>query len=152
MDGSFGLTATRVRLVLAITLLSLSHHVDHLLRGVTGWPLDDEFNPFTVSLFVYPLIVVALVLSRRGRVGPRFWTVLAGGGALFVLVVHLGPFAGDSVTRIPRQYGSTLAGVAALVVLACLLVALVGHCVYEARMATCPTTPVGAPDSERRFV
>jgi hypothetical protein len=130
------MTPTGFRLVLLITGLSVAHHVDHVLRGVTGWPVEGGFNPFSASLFVYPVIGVGLVLARRGRVGPGFWVALAGGGALFVLAVHVGPAAGDSVTAIPDQYGSPAAGIAALAVLAAFLGALVAHCVHEARLAT----------------
>lgn len=41
-------------------------------------------NPSTYSLFVYPVIVLGLTLSPRGRGGPRFWSFLSAGGALFV--------------------------------------------------------------------
>jgi hypothetical protein len=129
--ASTGLTATGYRLVLVIIVLSVAHHVDHVLRDVTGWPLRDGFNPFSASLFVYPVILAGLLLSRRQRAGARFWSVLAGGAALFILVVHVGPAAGDSVTTIPDQYGSTAADVAALVVLALLLAALVVHSAHE---------------------
>ncbi len=128
-----GLTATGYRLVLVVTGLSIAHHVDHVVRDVTGWPLSDGFNPFSASLFVYPVILAGLLLSRRHRVGARFWAVLAGGAALFILAVHVGPAAGDSVTTIPDQYGSTVADVAALVVLALFLVALLAHCAHEIR-------------------
>ncbi len=128
-----GLTVTGYRLVLAITGLSVAHHVDHILRDVTGWPLDDGFNPFSASLFVYPVILAGVVLSRRRRVGARFWAALAGGAAVFILAVHIGPAAGDSVTSIPDQYWSTIADVAALAVLALFLAALVAHCAYEMR-------------------
>lgn len=128
-----GLTGTGYRLVLVITGLSIAHHVDHVLRDVTGWPLRDEFNPFSASLFVYPVILTGVVLSRRQRVGARFWAALAGGAALFILGVHLGPAAGDSVTTIPDQYGATVASVAALAVLALFLAALAVHCGHEIR-------------------
>ncbi|MDQ4134529.1 MAG: hypothetical protein M3179_15315 [Actinomycetota bacterium] len=131
--ASTGLTATGYRLVLLITGLSIAHHVDHVVRDVTGWPLRDGFNPFSASLFVYPVIVAGLGLSRRGRVGARFWALLAGGGALFILAVHVGPAAGDSVTTIPDQHRSTVAAVAALAVLALFLAALVAHCAHEVR-------------------
>ena len=129
------LTPTGQRLVLAITALSAAHHVDHVLRGVTGWPLGGGLNPFTMSLLAYPAIACGLVLSRRGRAGPRFWAILAGGGAVFVLAVHVGPAAGDSVTSIPDQHSSPAADAAALVVLAAFLAALVAHCVHEVRRA-----------------
>lgn len=128
-----GLTTTGYRLVLAITVLSAAHHVDHMIRDVTGWPFDDGFNPFSASLFVYPVILVGVLLSRRHRVGAAFWAVLAAGGALFVLAVHLGPAAGDSVNTIPGQYASPVAGVVALVVLTLFLAAIVVHCAHEVR-------------------
>ncbi len=133
MAAPTGLTRTGYGLVLVITGLSVAHHVDHVWRGVTGWPFTDEFNAFSVSLGVYPVIVAGLVLSRRHRVGPRFWASLAGLAAVFLLVVHLGPAAGDSVTNIPDQYGPVIADVAALTVLALLIAALVVHCVHEIR-------------------
>ncbi len=114
-----------------VTSLSVAHHLDHVGRGVTGWPLGGEFNAFSVSLFVYPVIVAALYLSRRERVGARFWAALAGLATAFVLAVHLGPAAGDSVTNIPGQYGSAIAIAAALAVLALFIAALVTHCVHE---------------------
>ncbi len=100
---------------------------------MTGWPVGDDFNPFSASLFVYPVILAGLVLSRRHRVGARFWAVLAGGAALFILAVHVGPAAGDSVTAIPSQHRSPVADVAALLVLALFLAALVFHCGHEIR-------------------
>ena len=129
------MTPTGFRLVLLITGLSVAHHVDHVLRGVTGWPLDGGFNPFSASLLVYPVIGAGLLLARRGRVGPRFWVALAGGGALFILAVHVGPAAGDSVTTIPEQYASPAADVAALVILAAFVAALMAHFAYELRAA-----------------
>ena len=128
-----GLTVTGYRLVGLITVLSIAHHVDHIVRDVTGWPLGGGFNPFSASLFVYPVIAVGVLLSRRRRVGARFWSILAGGGALFILAVHVGPAAGDSVDTIPDQHGSTAADVVALGVLALFMAALVVHCVYEIR-------------------
>ena len=125
------MTSTGYRLVLAITALSAAHHVDHVLRDVTGWPLAGGFNPFTWSLLAYPAIGAGLVLTRQGRLGARFWAILAGGGAVFILAVHVGPAAGDSVTTIPEQYGSPLADIAALLVLAAFFAALVAHCVHE---------------------
>lgn len=123
---------TRLAFVLGITALTLAHHLDHSFRGVTGWPVTDEFNAFTVSLFVYPVIAMGLVRTVQGRAGSRFWMILAGGGALFVVFVHVGPAAGDLVTRIPDQYASPVADVAAVLVLAALVAALLGHFAYEA--------------------
>jgi hypothetical protein len=132
--NSGGLTAVGYRLILAITVLSVAHHIDHVLRGVTGWPFAGGFNAFSGSLFVYPVIALGITLARRGFVGPGFWIFLAGGGAVFILAVHVGPVAGDDIARIPNQYDSTLAGAVALVVLAAFFAALVAHCIYELRL------------------
>lgn len=129
------MTPTSYRLIAAAVALSLAHHLDHVLRGATGWPLAGEVNPFTYSLFIYPAIAIGLVLSLRGRVGPRFWSMLSGGGALFVGAVHLGPVAGDAVAAIPGAYGSPLAGGIAVAGLAALVVALVTAFVHETRLA-----------------
>lgn len=126
--------STRTAIVLGITALSLAHHVDHGFRGVSGWPFEGGFNPFSVSLFVYPVIAAGLVLTRQGRAGPRFWASLAGGGALFVLAVHVGPAAGDSVADIPQQYASPAGAVIAVAILAALVAGLCAHCAYELRL------------------
>jgi hypothetical protein len=128
-----GLTQTGYRLVFLITALSIAHHLDHILRGVTGWPLAGGFNPFSASLLVYPVIAAGVFLSRRERVGPLFWSVLAGGGAVFILLVHVGPAAGDAIGDIPGQYASPVADVVALTILAAFFAALTAHCVYELR-------------------
>lgn len=132
ITASTGLTPAGLRLVVAITALSVAHHLDHVLRDVTGWPFGGGFNAFSVSLVVYPVIAGGLLLSSRGRLGPRFWAILAGGGAVFILTVHVGPAAGDSMTTIPDGYASPVADVAALAVLGAFLAALVVHCAYEA--------------------
>lgn len=121
----------RYRLVIAITALSIAHHIDHILRDVTGWPFAGGFNPFSASLFVYPVIAVGVVLTRRGRFGPVFWASLAGGAAVFIVAVHVGPAAGDAVNDIPAYYDSTIADVVALTILAGLFLGLVAHCIYE---------------------
>lgn len=133
-----GLTATGYRLVLVVSGLSVAHHLDHVFRDVTGWPIEGGFNPFSASLFVYPVILAGVVLSRRHRVGARFWAALAGGGAVFVAAVHLGPWAPDSVTTIPDQYGSTVADVAALVLLGVFVVGLGLHFAHEIRRLARP--------------
>jgi hypothetical protein len=129
------MTPTLYRLILAATALSLAHHADHVLRGATGWPLIAEVNPFTYSLGIYPAIAIGLLLARAGRVGPRFWTFLSAGGALFVTAVHVGPVAGDAVADIPRQYASPVAGAIAVGLLIALVAVLVANFLYEVRLA-----------------
>ncbi len=50
-------------MVVVITGLSIAHHVDHILRDVTGWPLRDQFNPFSASLGRGPEGAVEEVLA-----------------------------------------------------------------------------------------
>ena len=132
-DNPTTLTRVGYRLVVVITVLSIAHHLDHVVRGVTGWPVKGAFNPFSASLFVYPVIAPGVFLSARRRVGPAFWSVLSGGGGIFILVVHIGPVAGDAVESIPEQHDSLFAGVIAIIVLVALVVALFAHCFYELR-------------------
>jgi len=125
------LTRTSYALIAAATLLSLVHHVDHVLRELTGWPVEGGATQFTYSLAVYPVIAVGLLLSRRGRLGPGFWTLLPAGGALFVVAVHVGPDAADTVSAVPDGYDSTVVGTLAVALLAALLLVLLAAAVYE---------------------
>lgn len=132
------MTRTLYLLIGWVMVLSLGHHLDHLLRGVTGWPFESEVNAFTYSLAIYPTIVAGVLLSRRGLAGPRFWALLSSGGALFILFVHVGPGAGDSVTEISGQYASPAAGLLALAELGLFVLALfvtAAHDVFAWRRA-----------------
>jgi hypothetical protein len=62
------------RLTWLALVMSLGHHLDHLVRGnAVGWPVTDQVNAFTASLVVYPIIATGLVAYQAGRVGPGFW-------------------------------------------------------------------------------
>ena len=92
-------------LIPAALLLSLGHHRDHVVRGDhVGWPLTPEVTPFTYSLGIYPLLLLGLLLARRGRVGPGYWALLSGPGAVFVAAVHLGPAAVEHPHEIAGAY------------------------------------------------
>jgi hypothetical protein len=79
-------------LIFLAMFLSLGHHIDHIIRGNNvGWPLTAEVNAFTYSLGIYPLILLGLCLYASGRVGPGYWAILTGSGALFVAAIHVGP-------------------------------------------------------------
>jgi hypothetical protein len=122
-------------LIVLALVLSAGHHIDHILRGATGWPITGEVSPFTYSLAVYPLVATGLLLSRRGRVGPRAWLVVSSAGVLFLAAVHLGPAADDTVERIASGYASRAAGAAAIAELALLVTVLAGLSVYERALA-----------------
>lgn len=157
------MTPTLCWLIAAAAALSTTHHLDHVLRGATGWPLTPDVNPFSYSLGIYPAMAAGLVLSLRGRAGPRFWSFLSTGGALFVSAVHVGPVAGDEITAIPSQYGSRAVGWVAVGLLAVFVAVLAGTSVYEHRLtgqvaeagqpvvrARRRRTPGGARDRDRR--
>jgi hypothetical protein len=54
------------KLLLVAAALSVTHHVDHVLRADhSGWPFRHEVTPFTFSLLVYPLFLSVLLLKGR---------------------------------------------------------------------------------------
>ena len=98
-------------LVALAALMSIGHHVDHVVRGNhVGWPLSTHVTPFTYSLGVYPLILVGLLLYRSRRVGPGYWALLSGVGALFVAAIHFGPTAVEPPADIIDRYDSRVVG------------------------------------------
>ncbi len=102
-------------LVVLTTAMTLGHHIDHIIRGNhVGWPFASEVTPFTLSLAVYPAVIVGLILSRRGKVGPGYWAILWGIMTVLAASVHL-PLSEDSETAgdIINPYASPLAGWAA---------------------------------------
>ena len=60
------MTWTRGEKYLAIGfVIGVCHHIDHVLRyDHSGWPFRPEVTPFTYSLLVYPIFLVA-ALSRN---------------------------------------------------------------------------------------
>lgn len=122
-------------LIGATTALSLGHHLDHAIRGDhVGWPLIPDVTPFTYSLVIYPLLLLGVVLYRAGRVGPGFWMVLSGGGALFVGALHFGPAAVEPPADIIGAYAAPLVGRFAFGWLVALVALLVGTFLYEATL------------------
>jgi hypothetical protein len=115
--------------------MSLGHHLDHLVRhNAVGWPLTDQVNAFTISLVVYPVIVTGLLLYRAGRVGPGFWALLSGGGAVFVSAVHFGPAAVEPPQLILGHYHPPILGWMAFAWLAAFVAVLAITSLYETRL------------------
>lgn len=111
--------------IYVVTVLSLGHHLDHVIRGDhTGWPVTGQITPFTYSLAVYPVIALGLYLSRSGRAGAGYWMLLSGPGTAFLVAVHLGPRAIETPGDIIGGYSTALLGWAAfgwlLALIACL--------------------------------
>jgi hypothetical protein len=126
---------TLLRLTYLALILSVGHHIDHVIRGnVVGWPVTSEVNAFTASLAIYPIILTGLYLYHRGRVGPGFWAFVSGGGALFLGAIHFGPMAVEPPSAITSQYASPVAGAFALAWLAALVAVLGLTFAYELRL------------------
>lgn len=125
-------SSTLYGLVFLATLLSLGHHIDHIIRGNhVGWPITADPTPFTYSLGVYPLIVLGLYLYRSKRVGPGYWALLTGSGALFVAAIHFGPAAVEPPAHIINLYESRIIGWLAFAWLVIFVAVLVGNSLYE---------------------
>jgi len=123
------------RLTYLATALSLAHHVDHVIRhNAVGWPLTGEFNAFTMSLIIYPIIITGLLLYRAGRVGPGFWALVSGGGAIFVGAIHFGPSAAEPPAKILDGYDSPILGWLAFALLATFVTVLAITSLYETRV------------------
>ena len=123
------------RLTWLAAAMSLGHHLDHVLRGnAVGWPLTEEVNAFTLSLVVYPVIAAGLLLYRAGRVGPGFWALVSGGGAVFVAAVHFGPAAAEPPELILGHYQPPLLGWLAFGWLVAFVAVLAVTSVYETRL------------------
>jgi hypothetical protein len=114
--------------------MSAGHHLDHVIRGnAVGWPLTGEVNAFTMSLIIYPIIATGLLLYRAGRVGPGFWAMISGGGAVFVSAVHFGPFAVEPPEHIIGMYDPPVVGWLAFGWLVAFVAVLTVTCLYETR-------------------
>jgi hypothetical protein len=123
------------RLTWLAAAMSLGHHLDHLIRGnVVGWPVTDQVNAFTISLIVYPIIIIGLLLYRAGRVGPGFWALVSGGGAAFVSAVHFGPWAVEPPEMILDPYQPPILGWLAFTWLVTFVAVLAVTSVYETRL------------------
>lgn len=106
------MSARLTGLVVITTILTLGHHVDHVIRGNhVGWPFIPEPTPFTLSLAVYPAVALGFLLTRRAKVGPLYWAVLWGIMTLLAGSVHL-PLTeqAETMSHIINPYASPFAG------------------------------------------
>jgi len=123
-------------LVVVTTLMTLGHHVDHVIRGNhIGWPFAQALTPFTLSLAVYPAVIAGFYLTRRGQAGPLYWAVLWGAMTLLAASVHL-PLSEQSETmsHIINPYPSPIVGWIAFLWLTGLVVVALLTCVTAARV------------------
>jgi hypothetical protein len=87
------MTWTRGEKYLAISfVIGVCHHIDHVLRyDHSGWPFRPEVTPFTYSLLVYPIFLVA-ALSWRYSLLRITATALLFGFTTFAHVYFETPF------------------------------------------------------------
>jgi hypothetical protein len=95
--------------------------------------VTEEVNAFTFSLVVYPIIATGLLLYQAGRVGPGFWALVSGGGAVFVAAVHFGPAAVEPPELMLDAYDPPVLGWPAFGWLVAFVAVLAITCVYETR-------------------
>jgi hypothetical protein len=72
------------KLVLVAIALGLLHHADHVGRADhSSWPFRPEVGPFTFTLLIYPVLVLALLAHRH-------WVRVVGLSvvSLFTLLAH----------------------------------------------------------------
>ena len=110
----------------AVTVFGVLHHVDHVIRGNhSGWPFQEAVTPFTFSLLIYALLLPGLYLTGRRRLVAGYWFFVAFVGLALVVSVHfIGEEREAPMRDIYEVYGSPVAGLLALAVLAALLISL----------------------------
>lgn len=121
-------------LLIISTTIGLGHHFDHIIRGNhVGWPIAPEVNPFTYSLFIYPIILVGLYLTYRDWIGARYWV---GVGLLSLGIlgsVHLGPWAIEPPGDIIDPHDPVIVGYIAFIWVLLLLGVLLVTTIYATR-------------------
>lgn len=124
---------TLVRLIWAIAVLNAAHTVDHVMRGDFHWPLDEQSIGFLlVVTSIYLVIGIGLGRSRRGVVGPRFWTIVGGTGLAFGWLSHFSPFTDQPVHVMYDAYHGTIGGPVAVVCLMLLMGVVLVATMYSA--------------------
>lgn len=114
LDAASDATEPRARRWLIISAMcglffGALHHIDHTLRGNhVGWPLTNEFNPFTYSLGLYLFVVPGLWLTARGRVGAGYWLAIAVAGLITAGPTHIGPIAVEPLSDIYTPWAQPL--------------------------------------------
>lgn len=97
--------------LVAVVLLALVHHVDHVLRADnSGWPFTPDVTPFTLSLIVYPIFVADFLFLRErprlriGLVAVLFVALQVAHAVFEPPSAQYGVWA-DGVSRVPHALG-----------------------------------------------
>jgi hypothetical protein len=119
-------------LILVATVLSVGHTLDHAVRDELRW-LSTELVLFVViSVALYGAIGAGLYLYRKGKVGPRYWTIFALLAVCVGWAAHFSPFTAQPPDYIVRAYNFGTAGWLALGVLAALMLVMTIAGLYAA--------------------
>ena len=73
-------------------------------------------------------------MYRAGLVGPGFWALVSGGGAVFVSLVHFGPTAVEPPAMMLHGYDSPILGWLAFTLLVTFVTVLAVTSLYETRI------------------
>ncbi len=113
-------------------LLFVAHAADHVARDLR-WPLTAEAIPFLLATLVILTVVSgALVLYRRGTLGPRFWAIFGGISVTAGWLGHFSPFSEQSPQYILHAYRSAVVGWLAVGSLVALMLTLIAITIYSA--------------------
>jgi hypothetical protein len=117
-------------LVSLAALFFVAHTVDHVARDLP-WPLTADAIPFLLATLVILTVVSgAILLYRRGTIGPRFWTVFGAIGVTVGWLGHFSPSAEQSLPYILHAYRSAAVGWLAVGVLIALMLSLIAITLY----------------------
>ncbi|MGQ0557115.1 MAG: hypothetical protein ACT4PN_14355 [Nitrospiraceae bacterium] len=99
-----------LRLLSLIAILNALHLVDHILRGDSHWPIDEQSVGFLVVATVI-LVGWDLVCGSIGQcVGPRFWVMVGVLGLGLGWLSHFTPMTDQPVSVIYHAYTAPWAG------------------------------------------
>ena len=99
---------------------------------------------------MYVVILIGVLLTRRGLVGAGYWALVAAAGFALVVVLHFGPLAKEHLSDLAGQYGgSRIKGAVAGWWLLLLLVSLAATTAYCTRRWAMLRQAVPAPSPAR---
>ena len=128
-----------IRVAVVVTVLATAHFVDHVIRGRlvhsrgldpawnhSGWPFEDRFSPFTVSLVVvYGLLLTGIALTQRDRLWAGYWLLTAVVLGGIVTFVHFLGSRAETPAVILASYDNPTAGVPAVFITFAILLSLI---------------------------
>jgi hypothetical protein len=121
-------------LISLAALLFVAHTADHVARDLR-WPLTAEAIPFLLAtLAILTAVSGALVLYRRGKLGPRFWAIFGVLSVTAGFLGHFSPFSEQPPQYILHAYRSAMVGWLAVGTLVALILTLIAITLYAGRL------------------